>query len=504
MDNVSRRSFRIFCDGLFRTECMLIAVATAMLTSSMASAALREYRVHFDPSPSPSAAGYIMHIGADSADYAVDFDLGSPPAGGGTIIYAMDLEDSVDLFVAMRAYNGVGDVSALSNEIRVEAIIPPPTGGGDTGGGDTGGGDTGGGDTRGGDIGPTPMVAEVKLGVVSDVSGMISTLGIDGGLAAMTMDSLAAAGDLRPTTCDLDGDGDRDMVVGFGKESRGQIAILLIEDGSVISVQSVTAGTPGYRKREGYTTPACGDLDGDGLGEIVVGFGPRMRGAVQIFDDVAAGFAPLTTARSDAEGFMQIPLPRKFYGKLYPAMGDIDGDGLDELVIGMGRTRTGVLVVLDDASTEFAVHPGNQTGDPWLTVDAGISGLKGKNRTFPALGDIDGDGRDEIAVSFGRGSHARVAILDDAVDGFPETPGDLYVLATGRAQYAESDGATRSAFGDFDGDGVEELVIGFRRAGGHEVQAFDDIGNALRPMQTEDGFVQTANSSAHIMPAPTR
>lgn len=87
---------------------------------------LREYRVHFEPSPSPGAAGYTLHIGEQSRSYPVEFDLGSPPASGGTIIYAVDLEDSVDLFVAVRAYDVAGTTSSFSNEISVSAVEVTP------------------------------------------------------------------------------------------------------------------------------------------------------------------------------------------------------------------------------------------------------------------------------------------------------------------------------------------------------------------------------------------
>ena len=91
-----------------RTACVALASAIALLVSTTASAALREYRVHFEPSPSSSAAGYTLHIGPNAGNYALDFDLGAPPEQGGTVIYAVDLEDSTDLFVALRAYDASG------------------------------------------------------------------------------------------------------------------------------------------------------------------------------------------------------------------------------------------------------------------------------------------------------------------------------------------------------------------------------------------------------------
>lgn len=82
--------------------------------------------MQFAPSPSTTVDGYTLHIGQQSRAYPVEFDLGAPPASGGTIIYAVDLEDSVDLFVAVRAYDAAGATSSFSNEITVSAVEAPP------------------------------------------------------------------------------------------------------------------------------------------------------------------------------------------------------------------------------------------------------------------------------------------------------------------------------------------------------------------------------------------
>jgi hypothetical protein len=94
--------------------------------STTASAALREYRVEFAPSTSASVAGYTLHVGLNSESYEMSFDLGKPPSSGATIVYAVDLEGSIDLFVALSAYDSAGLQSALSNEVRMAAEITPP------------------------------------------------------------------------------------------------------------------------------------------------------------------------------------------------------------------------------------------------------------------------------------------------------------------------------------------------------------------------------------------
>lgn len=494
----------------------LAAGALATLVAAPASAALREYRMQFQPSPTAGVTGYTMHLGTAAGSYQAQFDMGLPPASGGSVLYALDLEDSVDLYVVLRAYGSGGVVSTFSNEIHLEPIVPTGggggTGGGDggTGGGDggTGGGDggTGGGDggTVGGENPPGTLDPSIALGLSTGTNAVIARLMPDGSLAPFAMDSLASRGTVRPSACDLDGDGDGDLVVGFGNGSGGVVAVLRLEDGAVVDVGSITAGTRTYRDNAGRTTPACGDLDGDGRAEIVVGFGSSMRGMVQVFDDVSTGFAPMVGARINAQGFMQAPMPTWFKGEINPAIGNIDGDDRDELVLGMSNVKNGLLMVLDDAAAGFAVHAVNQTGKAWIQVEPSATSSISGGTTVPALGDFDGDGLDEIAIGFGAGSRGRVVILDDAIAGFPATRAETFVLTTGRAAYQAGEGAARPVFGDVDGDAAEELVVGFLGSGDHEVQVFDDLPSMVQPIGANGGFVTSADLTSTIYPAPAQ
>ncbi len=102
-----------------------------------------------------------------------------------------------------------------------------------------------------------------------------------------------------------------------------------------------------------------------------------------------------------------------------------------------------------------------------------------------------------------KGSGARIALLNDAIDGFPMTSSDAMLITTGRPKYQKKNGATRSAFGDVDGDGFDELIVGFHRRGRHEVQIFDDLVAGLRPMTADDGFISASDPSIAIIPTPS-
>ncbi len=101
---------RVVC-GLF-----LSALFVSAVTPETSRAALQEYEVHFAPSPDGRAAGYLLHVGLDAGSYDTEFDLGAPPATGGRIVYAVDLEDSVDLYVALSAYDDRGVESGFCSQ----------------------------------------------------------------------------------------------------------------------------------------------------------------------------------------------------------------------------------------------------------------------------------------------------------------------------------------------------------------------------------------------------
>lgn len=128
---------------------------------------------------------------------------------------------------------------------------------------------------------PLPSLA-LRLGISSDTTGLIHALDTAGQTFALTLHSAAAAGDLRPARCDLDGDGDGDLAVGFGAHGGGEVALVLMQEGRVASVRTLAAAPD----PDAPTWPACGDVDGDGLPEIVVGVRESGRPALRVFDDV--------------------------------------------------------------------------------------------------------------------------------------------------------------------------------------------------------------------------
>jgi hypothetical protein len=213
---------------------------------------------------------------------------------------------------------------------------------------------------------------------------------------------------------DVDGDG-RDELI-FGQASLGQAWVKVYKhDGRVIS--TFMAYDAGF---QGGVNVATGDLNGDGIDEIITVPAGDGRVHVRAFDRFG-----------NSSGFNAFPFHSKFDGGASVASCDLNQDSRDEIVVAQARG-----------------------GQAWVYVYAPSGVLL---RTFLAYGerftggasvacaDIDGDGRGEIITGAGGGGAPHVRIF--SAEGAPKAAnflpyprdfwGGLYV-ATGRIVEGDS------------------------------------------------------------------
>jgi len=181
-----------------------------------------------------------------------------------------------------------------------------------------------------------------------------------------------------------------------------------------------------------FSYPALGDLDGDGTMECVIG---SANGFVYAF-------------KSDGSNVPGWPQATKAVTVNSPAIGDIDGDGLPEVVAGNDR-------IMENGSWAdylYAWHADGAILPNWpVKYDRFISSSF-FGYGAPALADLDQDGRADIIVSsdttFGSWSALNAYKFDGSkVPGFPKPTLDNGAYATNTVAVA-----------DLDGDGLMEMA----------------------------------------------
>jgi hypothetical protein len=199
----------------------------------------------------------------------------------------------------------------------------------------------------------------------------------------------------------------------------------------------------------------AGDLDGDGLGELLISapdyersFGERGGWFIYAGTSSANRNPP-----NDDDGAL-LGSNNVHLTEMNPRWGDVNGDGVDEVALGGTATDgdNGVVLLMTPILDAW-VPP----TDALLT----LVGSGGENQRFGAavdLGDLDGDGRDDVVVGapgdeFGAGT-VYVFLSND--DGTVDT--DASVEISGAA-LGDALGAGVAASADLDGDGREDVAV---------------------------------------------
>ena len=266
-------------------------------------------------------------------------------------------------------------------------------------------------------------------------------------------DALLAAGD-------QDGDGVDDFYASASREfvgdlgDAGRVYLMSGADGSAI--RSFTAPTPVLNAEFGFALNRLGDLTGDGVGEIGVGSHlERVDGQAQ------AGRLYVLNGATEAVLFtLQAPDPQEqgVFGYTSDDAGDVDGDGVPDIVTGEPGRDVGPF----DLAGRAYLFSGADGSLIRAVTSPSPNDAGGFGRWTVGLGDVDGDGVPDVATG-GNGERpndvfygGRAYVLSGA-DGSA-----IQTLVSPDVQQIGFFGELVEAVGDQDGDGVADLAVSAR------------------------------------------
>jgi hypothetical protein len=264
------------------------------------------------------------------------------------------------------------------------------------------------------------------------------------------------------TAADVNGDGFPDVIVGDPGQTttntnEGAIYVHYGTSLGVAPVPNATRSRGGNFASFGYSVSYAGDVNGDGFDDVLVGAptfsdDQNNEGTAYLYLGGAAGLA--TDPVWEFTGDEQFA----WFGFDVSAAGDVNGDGYDDIVVGQpfhtnGQGNEGAVWMFLGSSSGISVQT------PSVFESDVASALLGYS--VSAAGDANGDGYADYAAgapSFSNGANfeGAVYLFEGALIPFFAPPPHIGEGATAGANL----GADLAAGGDFNGDGLGDLIAG--------------------------------------------
>ena len=325
---------------------------------------------------------------------------------------------------------------------------------------------------------PTSFPASIDLGTLTPAMGFT----LNGVAGSYSGRSVSGAGD-------INGDGVADLIIGaYGANSQAGASYVVFGKPGIGSTGSLPLSSlngangfvlPGVASSEsGYSVSGAGDVNVDGVADLIIGapYTNSQAGANYVVfgkSGIGTGSLPLLSLNG-ANGFVLPGVASSQSGISVSGVGDINGDGVADLIIGARSANSG-------AGASYVVF-----GKPGLgsTGSLPLSSLNGANGfvlpgvassesgfSVSGAGDINGDGvADLIIGAYGANSQAGASYVVFGKPGIGST-GSLMLSSLNGANgfvlpgVASSwSGISVSGAGDINGDGVADLIIGAYQA----------------------------------------
>jgi hypothetical protein len=302
------------------------------------------------------------------------------------------------------------------------------------------------------------------------------------------------------TAGDVNGDGLDDLIVGAYKadpnsrKNAGKSYVIFGKrDSAAINLSAIASGTGGFvingentDNDSGFSVSTAGDVNGDGLDDLIVGANGTNSDTGKsyvIFGKKDSTAIELSAIASGTGGFViNGENVGDWSGISVSSAGDINGDGLDDLIVGAqnanlnGKSRVGKSYIVFGKTDSTAIN--------LSAIASGTGGfvINGENAndlsgcSVSTAGDVNGDGLDDLIIG---ALHADVSGKSKAGKSYvifgkkDSTAIDLSAIASGSGTGGfvingenanDWSGISVSSAGDINGDGLDDLIVGAYQA----------------------------------------
>lgn len=234
---------------------------------------------------------------------------------------------------------------------------------------------------------------------------------------------------------DLNGNGKKDLLLAnkIDPGERNSSLVYIYENrGTASAPEFHMSGTLDLPDAYHYA-PALADLDGDGLDDLLLG---RWRGGVTYYRNTGDGFELVDeTLLELARG-----------SNATPALADLDGDGDFDLLLGSSGGRV-----------FYYRNEGTSSQPDFQLVENAFPGVEVQHRSVPALYDIDGDGDQDLFL--GSKVEGVLFFRNTGSSNNPQFTKEPLPISIEVTQFSAPH------FADLDGDGVPEFLSGNKEGG---------------------------------------
>ncbi|MDJ0746877.1 MAG: calcium-binding protein [Xenococcaceae cyanobacterium MO_167.B27] len=345
----------------------------------------------------------------------------------------------------------------------------------------------------------------------------LTTLDGTNGFTISGLDSFDNLGRSVSSAGDVNGDGIDDLIIGapyadsaYSYSSEGEAYVVFGSNQGFDPELDVTSldGTNGFIipgldrfGNLGRSVSSLGDINGDGIDDLIIGapnageitgyygyygyyyYNSDSRGEAYIVFGSNEGFDESLdlNALDGSNGFTISGLdPFDDLGEAVSSAGDVNGDGIDDLIIGAPNAESGFFYSSEgEAYVVFGSNEGFDGSLDLTTLDGsngfiipGLDSFDNLGRSVSSAGDVNGDGIDDLIIgapyadpAYSYSSEGEAYVVFGSNEGFDESL-DLNALdGTNGFTISGIDpfdnlGSAVSSAGDFNGDGIDDLIIG--------------------------------------------